>query len=287
MRLIGALLALSLSCAAAAEHAANVMRVGGYTKAMFEADRLDIEITTGLLFNELLREIDEAADIHVYDTYAEMLTAYKNGQLDAAFCILIECRELMAHSSEHDFFTTIMNGTPFDRYLLLTRNDRREEAANTLASLRYKRLSVIGSHSTGMLMLDRALEASKLPNSASFFADIVAPSSSQAAIIDLFFGKTDAALVTRNELINAAALNPQINSKLETVFETGEVLSLVMMIHKDFPEDRVQQLGDMVDKVFSDPEQFPKSDQLVQLFGADSVVRIDPGAVAATMRLVR
>ncbi|MEL7297114.1 MAG: PhnD/SsuA/transferrin family substrate-binding protein [Pseudomonadota bacterium] len=287
MRLIGVLLALSLCCAAAADHTANVMRVGGYTKAMFEADRLDIEITTGLLFNELLREIDESADIHVYDTYSEMLAGYKNGQLDAAFCILIECEELMAHSSDHDFFTTITNGSPYDRYVLLTRNDPRDESANTLASLRGKRLSVIGSHSTGMLLLDRALQASNLPDSASFFADVVAPASSQAAIIDLFFGKTDAALVTRNELSNAAALNPQVNSQLQTVFETGDVLSLVLMVHKDFPEDRAKLLGDMVDKVFSDPKQFPKSDQLVQLFGADSVVRIDPAAVAATMRLTR
>ncbi|MEW8562769.1 MAG: PhnD/SsuA/transferrin family substrate-binding protein, partial [Candidatus Thiodiazotropha sp.] len=104
-----------------------------------------------------------------------------------------------------------------------------------------------------------------------FFSSMVANTDINSVIIDLFFNKADAALVTDTSYRIASELNKQISQSLEVLIASKPIPPIVIGVNKSVPVN----FPDKVDEMLANLDDYPKTVHLLSLFKADTIVKIN------------
>ncbi|MEL6869132.1 MAG: PhnD/SsuA/transferrin family substrate-binding protein [Pseudomonadota bacterium] len=255
-------------------------KLGGYDRALLDADRLDIEISFQLVVNEILESLNAYTVFSVFATFEETQRRFASGEVDGTFCAITDCPQLLDFDTGLPMYAFLYDGQPRQEYVLVT---TATESSKTLTDLRRKTLSVPIGHELGEHIADRLVLSEFGESASSFFAQTVYPDSSQTALIDLVFGKVDAVVVTQHELDVAIELNPQIESSTRTLYISPPVVVNLMVISPKATADAIELFDYVVDN-FSEYQQ---SRFILELYGADGVTRVTPQDVTPTLQFVQ
>lgn len=142
--------------------------------------------------------------------------AVLGGEVDAVATTVDEYWALGGRVRFSRFLLGTTAGDPAETYLIVV---RRDTGIADLAALRQRSLAVHATPRTrlGYLWLDVALARATAPPVAEYFSRIGRTSKLSKAVLDVFFKRVDACLVTRRGFAAMAELNPQIEKQLVAV----------------------------------------------------------------------
>lgn len=235
------LFSLTLGSLQAATTASNhpLILVGGSLDALHDSSVTDAEIGFKLIFNELLADADEHFTIKIYDSTDSLVDDFKSGKIQGLFLSSLKFLELgdLVHPTGR--YVVQYGPSIKQRYIILVRRDHKGES---LARLRNHKLSLAAGHIVGKRFLDVMLLEQGMPESDQFFSDIEEAKEANGAIIDLFFGKVDAALVPEYSYALACELNPQLSSSLSVLATSEPMIYQAVGMRYDFPQERLDRI---------------------------------------------
>ena len=233
-------------------------------KNTFDVPLVDAEVTFKVLYDSILSAYNEKAHVQIYDSFSMMRKDIKNGQIDAVVANAPDVLMLKEMIDPDAISTIVIRGRVKHRWVMLTRKNISPGDWNALKG---KRLTTSRNVALGNIVLDVALLEAGFRPSNKFFRSSIAKESPHPAIIDVFFGKADAALVTEAALEVAEELNPQIGKRLNVFMRSEPYLLTVNAYLKSFPADRKEKLKEATLKF----HELPKGVALLRLFKAERV----------------
>jgi len=225
--------------------------VGGSKEAIYDATVIDTEIVFTVLFNKVLEDTNEKFKIKIFDTDDELAEMVKEGKVDAIFSNILKINLLRKYLNFNATYAVQIGPVLRSRYYLLVQKD---SGITSVQQLRNKKINIPNGHAAGELFLDVLLLQQNLPVKETFFAQIKHSKESNSAVVNLFFNKADAALVTDFTFDMAKELNPQVGKKLEILSSSDPMVNIVVAYHKDFPQSRIDDFEPNIWNMHKRPE---------------------------------
>ncbi|MES9971565.1 MAG: PhnD/SsuA/transferrin family substrate-binding protein [Candidatus Thiodiazotropha sp.] len=257
-----------LASASAIANEQTILRVGGSAESIYDTKITDVEILISLLFNEMFAEQDKQLKIKIYESDQMLSDQLVTGKLDAAFMNPLFYLDHVNHLNKDVTFAVRHGPTIKPKYVLLVRQDSN---IDSLDKLRNKRLIVPSGHIMGKRFLDVELLRSGLPISEEIFSEIRYTGESNAAIINLFFGQVDAALVTDFSYEVASELNRQIPQTLQAILTSKPLVHMLISVRKGLPSEVIEKVLPFADVL----HQLPRLKYLQKTFRFEGVIRIN------------
>ncbi|MEW8505428.1 MAG: PhnD/SsuA/transferrin family substrate-binding protein [Candidatus Thiodiazotropha sp.] len=259
-----------LASALAAADSQHFIRVGGSAESIYDARITDIEILISLIFNEKFKDQDSQIRIKIYESDLSLSNQLLSGNIDASFMNPVFYLDHIEHLNS-DYTYAIQHGPNKKvKYILLT---RRDSDLSSLEALRDKKLIVPSGHLVGRRYLDVELLRANLPVADEFFSEIRYTGETDSAIINLFFGQVDAALVTDFSYEVASELNRQIPQALQIIHTSAPLIHMLISIHKDFSPQLADKFLPFIDTI----NDSPRLQHLRKTFRLAGVKKIEPG----------
>jgi ABC-type phosphate/phosphonate transport system substrate-binding protein len=228
----------------------NIIRVGGSAESIYDTRIADIEILISLLFNEMFEDQDKQLKIKIYESDQMLSKQLVSGNLDAAFMNPLFYLDHIEYLNIDATYAVKHGPNIKPHYVLLARQDGK---IDSLEKLRNKKLIIPSGHMVGHRFLDVELLHSGLPLSAETFSEIRYTSESNAAIINLFFGQVDAALVTDFSYEVASELNRQIPQTLQKLRTSQPFVHMLISVRKDLSPQLVEKALPFIDAINESP----------------------------------
>jgi ABC-type phosphate/phosphonate transport system substrate-binding protein len=237
--LLFSLLILALTSAFAIARDTQTIRVGGSAESIYDTRIADIEILISLLFNEMFKDQDKQLKIKIYDSDLLLSKQLVEGRLDAAFMNPVFFLNNIDHLNSQYTYAVQHGSTTKTKYVVLV---RRDSGITSLAGLRNKKIIIPSGHRVGQRFLDVELMRDGLPDTEGIFSELRHTRETNAAIVNLFFGQVDAALVTDFSYQVACELNRQIPDALQIIRTSEPLIHMLVSVRKDFPPQIVESL---------------------------------------------
>jgi ABC-type phosphate/phosphonate transport system substrate-binding protein len=252
--------------------------VGGSVGAVRNVSVTDAEIGLRLLFNDILAKAGERINIEVYDSDNALIEDFTSGKLQVIYTSSLFYFELndLAHPSGR--FVVHFGHSQKQRIMILV---RREHQDLSLADLRHHKLSMVKGHLIGKRFLDVRLSQQGLPSSDRFFSHIEQAKEGNDAMVDLFFGKADVALVSEFGYELALELNPQIASAIAVLDASAPVINEIVVVHRDFAQDRLERATPYLLEL----EPSRRRKQLLETFRITGFSRLDKESLKEVRQL--
>lgn len=216
----------------------RTIRVGGSAESIYDTRIADVEILISLFFNEMFKDQDKQLKIKIYDTDQMLSAQLAAGKLDAVFMNPVFYLDNIDHLN-YEFTYGVRHGSTIKaRYVVLV---RRDSGITNLADLRNKKIIIPSGHTVGQRFLDVELMRAGLSDTEDIFSELHHTRETNAAIVNLFFGHVDAALVTDFSYQVASELNRQIPDTLHIILSSQPLIHMLVSVRKEFPPHLVDQ----------------------------------------------
>ncbi len=258
----------------------TLCRVGYSMHTMSDVDPKDAEAALRVWVNELAAQYDFHVDIKMYKDVEELVKDFHRRKLDFIVLNSVDYLRQSGALKAGPDVTQIRNGKATVKYVVLV-GDRAAQGA--IEGMKQKKLAVARGHSLGRIFLDVWLMRNKLQPAERFFSDIQEKSKDAQAILDTFFGRSDACLVTEAAYKMMVELNPQVGKKLRVVAESPELVASVGVFHPDYPQELRQRA---IKGMSSDYMQHERGKQIILLFNVERMERISDHQFASVQRLI-
>jgi ABC-type phosphate/phosphonate transport system substrate-binding protein len=272
------LLILTLTSAFANARDTQTIRVGGSAESIYDIRITDIEILISLLFNEMFKDQDKQLKIKIYDSDRLLSRQLAEGKLDAAFMNPVFYLDHIDHLNSQFTYAVEHGSSIKTKYVVLVRHD---SGITSLAGLRNKKIIIPSGHRVGQRFLDVELMRDGLPDSEGTFSELRHTRETNAAIVNLFFGQVDAALVTDFSYQVASELNQQIPNTLQIIRTSKPLTHMLLSVHKGFPPQIVEKLLPFT-KVF---ENNPRLQYLQKTFLFEGITKITAEDISDIQKL--
>jgi len=173
-------------------------------------------------------------------------------------------------------------GTPYTRLILVAAAARAKQG---VAGLRGARLvpTTTREEPVSALWLD-VLVRETVGLSRSEFFDIAAKAlPMQRAVLEVFFGSSDACVVTREVLDLMSELNPAVGRSLTVVAESEPLLCGFVAVRNDCPPDLRADFARLLLTFGTSPQ----ADQVLKIFRMDALGRFEPEHLTTIRQLWR
>lgn len=162
----------------------------------------------------------------------------------------------------------------YEEYIVVTGKEKNIEK---IAQLAGKRFSIAKDRLLMNFYLDYLILKAGYPVSAGFFKKVKETYTASQAVLDVFFGKSDACIVPKHVFDMAVELNPSIMERLKIIHRSGANFIPVLIIGSVFNSDFVNSvLSDSINKIHDSP----RGEQIIDLLKIHSAVVIGPEQLA-------
>lgn len=211
---------------------------GSSALGLRENDKQTLNLGFKTVFNELLSANDVKCDFQSFDSSEDLANAIAKNQVNAFFGSPIEFLRSEPFLLSSPIASGVYGNQLKYKILLLVRKD---SGINSLEQLQGKRLSTQKWVARDMegLYLETLLLEHQLPITKSFFSQIQNNETTNAALVDLFFKKVDAALVNESQYEVAAELNPQLRAQTQILEASEPYIIFVTAFTKSIPEQKI------------------------------------------------
>ncbi|MES9971567.1 MAG: PhnD/SsuA/transferrin family substrate-binding protein [Candidatus Thiodiazotropha sp.] len=251
---------------------------GRMDKVLYASDATDTTIATNMLIKQIFSQIGMQAVIKTYKDGETLRNDLSGNRIDAVFVNIFDYFR-MEHLVNTDYLYSLTIGpNPYQKTLLIT---QKKDRIRKIEDLQGKSISIPRGHFLGNYYLDVELLKRGLPDSTKFFSNIEETVDINSAVIDLFFGKTDCALVTEFTFKLAAEMNSQINNNLEILLASKEMVPQIIALNKNISPPVFQRVDSHLIKIHKNP----RVRKLLTLFRASNIVKLNLDNIKESRRL--
>lgn len=256
----------------------------GYSRAMFhgvnEADFRSAMLTYSRVI-AASSHLDTGSDQPIFDSAAAMATALREGTINLLAAPASEILNLPEDLLEPDFIVSTYSAGVGVEYVILTRT---AGDSDRLARLRGRKLFVWNGPHTDLARpwLECLLAREQLGPASAFFGEIKPCPKPGAAVLPVFFGQTDAALVTRRAYTLLCELNPQMSRGLRIIATSPAVQPILTGFRRGMP----RELRDKLTQAMFNINGTVAGRQVLTLYQTESVAYADAGTIATTRELL-
>lgn len=207
MRVVCLLLFLSLLIDA------KEFRIGYYSKSLSDLSKQDLVIATNVYIQEIAQEIDTEVQSTFYDNSQEMCKDLAKGKLEFLSAPGLDfVKYADTKYLSNGFMEGYLDGSKETFIVLVSKNSE----IKSIADLYDKQIAIQESDELIRLYFENEF----LKKSLQMKVTYIPSATRQRAMLKLFFGKVDAAVITNKSFELFAELNPQIRKKLKLLKET-------------------------------------------------------------------
>jgi phosphonate transport system substrate-binding protein len=216
----------------------------------------------------------------IYPSVDALAEAMRKGRLDLAVLPMLEyLRSESILDGEPGLVPTAGLGA-MQRYHLVVRANLPNPQLQTLRNLRFCHVK---HEPVGLLFLNHTLLHKGLPEMDGFFTRVETVPRGSQALSSVYFGRTDACLVTEEAYQTSLAMNPQVGHKVRILLTSPPMLGGLGVFHKGYPAPMRQ----LVCEAGNDLKNHPRGAQILGLFGAMEMRRATDADLAEVRRLYR
>lgn len=252
---------------------------GRMSKVLFDANATDTTIATDMIIRKVFGLMDMQSKIKIYENRDQLILDLTENRVDAVFTSVIDHIELEHLINSNYIYTLVYGSRPLQKVYLLTRKNAQ---IKHISELQGRRISIPKGHYLGSRFLDVKLLKEDLQKSNDFFSQIREVEDTNTAIVELFFGKTDCALVSDIAFELAGELNVQISQELEVLISSNDMVPQIIAINKNVP----QSIFDKVDTFLVKSHENKRIKYLLSLFRAKKFVKLEQDQLLETRRLL-
>lgn len=252
---------------------------GRMSKILFDANVTDTTIATDMIIRKVFGMMDMKSEIKIYEDRNALIHDLSENRVDAVFTNTID-HFALDHLINSDYIYTLIYGSSAHQkaYLLTRKKDR----IKNLVDLRGKKISIPNGHDLGRLFLDVELRKQGLPGLDKYFSSIKQTIDTNTAVVDLFFGKSDCALVSDVAFELAAELNKQIPQDLKVLIASDYMIPQIIAINKNVPHSIFKKVDEFLVKAHENP----RIKHLLSLFRAKKFVKLEQNQLIESRSLL-
>ncbi|MCG7869479.1 MAG: phosphate/phosphite/phosphonate ABC transporter substrate-binding protein [Candidatus Thiodiazotropha taylori] len=252
---------------------------GRMSKVLFDANVTDTTIATDMIIREVFGTMGMKSEIVVYEDKNKLTDDLANNRIDAVFINTIDFLDMQHLIDMERLFTVIYGAQAEQAVLLLV---RESDNLDGISGLRGKSISIPAGHFLGKTYLEVLLMESDYPPVEQYFSNIHETIDTNSAIVDLFFNKTDAALVSDIAFELASELNPSIRTNLKPLAESQQMIPQIIGLNKNISEKNKARIDDIMSK----SHQNKRIKHLLSLFRANKFIKLDQTDINSTQQLI-
>ncbi|MCG8015929.1 MAG: phosphate/phosphite/phosphonate ABC transporter substrate-binding protein [Candidatus Thiodiazotropha sp. 'RUGA'] len=253
---------------------------GRMSKVLFDANVTDTTIATDMIIREVFGSMGMKSEIIVYDDKSMLTNDLANNRIDAVFINTIDFLDMQHLIDMKRLYTLIYGDQAEQTVLLLVRNS---DNLDGVSGLRGKSISIPAGHFLGRTYLDVLLMESDYPPIDQYFGKVHETIDTNTAIVDLYFNKTDAALVSDTAFELASELNPRIRTNLKPLAESQGMIPQVIGLNKNISEKNKAR----IDGIMSKTHQNKRIKHLLSLFRANKFIKLNQSDINSTQQLIK
>jgi ABC-type phosphate/phosphonate transport system substrate-binding protein len=215
----------------------KVFRAGFLQRVFLDTDPRDAKAALEVNGREVSRAMGLTASpsVVMFSDMASMAEAVRRGELELATMPTIEYLRIRGTVPLIPSFVGANNNGQGQRYVVIVRKD---SGIRSFSDLKGKSvlLPLLSRHELGHLWLEVLLMQAGKGGPDSFFRQVRESPKVSHAIMGVFFRQADAAVVTRTGLDTSRQLNPQLETQLTIVAESGNLSDGVTCLIPTTPE---------------------------------------------------
>ncbi len=217
----------------------------------------------------------------VYENIADTEKALIKDEVDILIMIPEDFVRLRAQYQLDPILSADYGDHFYNEILLLVRKD---SGITEVGQLRGKNLLVdVGQQGNiPMKWLDSFLTTRLFSSAKKFFGSIHEYTKSNQVITQVFFGKADACLVSRNLFELSAELNPQLKSKLHVLEQSPGFVTGIIAARKGLKKSTRDDIAGILAEMYTDP----KGKQIMTLFRINRLVPCLPEHLVSVEKLI-
>lgn len=168
-----------------------------------------------------------------------------------------------------------------EEYILVT---KQSHGHKRLSDLQSKSLLQLTTSRTSLaeIWLDTELMSSSYPPAKKHFSTIIRSNNLNEAVLNVFFDKVDACLITRSGFETMAELNPQLSRQLNIIKQSPPYVPMLLAFRKDYHRPYKDYILDQLDNWHKEPG----GRQILTIFHTDSIVRIGYEQLISSIELI-
>ena len=249
------------------------------SKVLFDANVTDTTIATDMIIREVFGTMGMKSEIVVYEDKSELTNDLANNRIDAIFINTIDFLD-MQHLIDMERLYTVIYGDRAEQTVLLL--VRKSDNLDMISGLQGKSISIPAGHFLGRTYLEVLLMENDYPPIEQYFSNVHETIDTNSAIVDLFFNKTDAALVSDIAFELAAELNPRIRTTLKPLAESREMVPQIIGLNKNISEQNKTR----IDEIMSKTHENKRIKHLLSLFRANKFIKLNQSDISSTKQLI-
>ncbi len=160
----------------------------------------------------------------------------------------------------------IINGKITVKYLLTV---RREPEINSISGLKGKTIALQKTGDIERLFLNILLMRNGYREMDFFFSDILEKAKPSRAVLDVFFGRTDACVVPEHVYSTLVEMNPQIGRQTIVLAESPELIPTITFFSEKYDPRLRTIIEDMVPKM----KLTEKGRQMLMMYKVDDLTQ--------------
>jgi ABC-type phosphate/phosphonate transport system substrate-binding protein len=251
----------------------EVLKVGFSSRVFAETDTRDARVAMELWARELSKSmgLETTPKTLIFSDVKDLRSALTRGELTIITLSAVEYLSIRDSVKLRPIIVASNNrGRERDQLLLV----RKASDISSIQGLRNKTISLLppGKHESSHIWLDVLLLRGGIRQAAGYFRKIQESATASQAIMSLFFGKVDAAIVSRGAFETAKTLNPQLGRRLTVMVESKSLIGDLTCI----PSSISNTLGQTIENAALDLHKTTTGRQIFTLFQIDRVIPFQP-----------
>lgn len=242
----------------------------------------DVRAAMALWTEEVTRNVKgiDTFTTRIYPSVDAMVEAMREGTADIAVLPTIEYFKVERRLDADLGFVSSQGTGGYHRFLLVVQAGL---PAQQLRDLKGLRLCHVTGDTLGLLFLNHALLQQRLPEMDRFFVTVETRAKGSQALTNVFFGRTDACLVTEEAYRITVAMNPQIERKVRILAVSSRMYGALAVYRKGYPASLRQRVLEAVNEL----KRYPRGAQILNLFQASEIQKATEADLAESRRLYR
>ncbi|MFH0725135.1 MAG: PhnD/SsuA/transferrin family substrate-binding protein [Pseudomonadota bacterium] len=212
------------------------------------------------------RQIPIDPEPGVYDNLEEMIRALRDNAVDGFNVTTEECWRLSKAIKPGRVVVGVNNDQIMEEYVILVRRDKGFKSIDDLRS-RSLRMLDNPRMSLAVIWLDSLLLGKGLNPATTFCGPVTSAGKLSQTVLPVFFGQSDACLVTRRGFHTMSELNPQVGNQLDVLAASPGVVPTVFA----FRADSISPFRDLIIAEMERLPETPAGQQILTLIMADRI----------------
>lgn len=278
------LAAIPIACAGLVEADYRTMKLGLTPGAFPNVDQREAQAAMHLWTRELARGMGIKAEPKtiIYKSTEDLLAAANKGELSVVSLPALDYLKVRKRARMSPILVSSRNCGQQGRFLIVT---RRDSGIKSIRDLRGRSLLMATQklQPAGQLWLSVLLLREGSRDQARYFSEVKETISPSKALLNVFFRKSDAVMLSRGALETSVALNPQLGSQLAILAESGSLLGAITCV----PDNVSQNMKRSIENVAVHLHENSIGKQMFTLFQMDRVIPFNNSYLSGLEELLR